>query len=66
MPYFGHQDAWDEKYYIRKGTKDSFRTFGERIEISKEQISEYDPEGIRNEISKRKIYIIRLRKAGLM
>jgi hypothetical protein len=66
MPYFWHQDACDKKFYIRKGTKDSFRTFGERIEISKEQISEYDPEGIGTEISKRKIYIKRLREMGLM
>lgn len=66
MPYFWHHDAVDGKYYIQKGTKDSFRTFGERIEISKEQINEYDAEGIGNEISERDMYIRRLRRVGLM
>ena len=42
MPFFWTQDAEDKKYYIRKGTKDSYSTFGERIEISKEDISKYD------------------------
>lgn len=66
MPYFWYQDSGDGKYYIQKGSMDSFETFGERIEISKEQISEYDSYGIGNEISKRYIYIRRLRRDGLM
>ena len=66
MPYFWHSDAGDGKYYIRKGTEDSFRTFGERIEIKKEDINKYDSGGIGNEISKTNMYTIRLKEAGLL
>lgn len=66
MPFFWTQDVGDMNYYIRKGTKDSYRTAGERIEISKEDISKYDPYGIGNEISERERYIKRLREAGLI
>ncbi|MDF2822199.1 MAG: hypothetical protein K0R15_2647 [Clostridiales bacterium] len=65
MPYFWHQDAGDRKDYIQKGTTDSFRTFGERIKISKNDIFNYEPEGIGNEISVRNRYLKRLREAGL-
>ncbi|WP_168121768.1 immunity 26/phosphotriesterase HocA family protein [Paenibacillus sp. HB172176] len=66
MPYFWTQDAGNLKYYIRKGTMDSFRTIGERIEIAKEEIHNYDPYGIGNEISERKRYIKKLVLAGLL
>lgn len=66
MPFFWQQDAGDKKYYIRKGTNDSFRTFGDRIEISKDEINRYEPGGIGNEISERNRYIKRLREAGLI
>lgn len=66
MPYFWHQDAADKKYYIQKGTSDSFRTFGERIEISKDETYKYESEGIGNEISEKNRYIKRLRESGLM
>lgn len=66
MPYFWHQDAGDLKYYIRKGSSDSYRTIGERIEISKEKIHQYEPAGIGTEISERNRYIERLREAGLV
>lgn len=66
MPYFWTQDAGDKKFYIRKGTNDSHRTYGERIEITKEDINKYESYGIGNEISERNKYIKRLHEVGLI
>ncbi|NLD46555.1 MAG: hypothetical protein GX660_05075 [Clostridiaceae bacterium] len=66
MPYFWSQDCGNWKYFIRKGTSDSFDTAGERIEISKEDIDKYEPYGIGNEISERNRYMRRLKQAGLL
>lgn len=66
IPYFWTQDAGDKKYYIRKGTNNSYETFGDRIEISKDDIYKYEPYGIGNQISERNRYIRKLREAGLM
>lgn len=65
MPLFWTQDAGDLKYYIRKGSADSFHTIGERVEILKENIHNYEPYGIGNENTERNRYIKRLRDAGL-
>lgn len=66
MPYFWTQDAGDMKYYISKGMETSFSTEKERIEISKEEIWGYNPEGIGNEISETRRYVRRLEEAGLL
>ena len=66
MPFFWTQDAGDKRYYIRKGEKDSHETYGERIEIAKEDINKYESYGIGNEISEKNRYIKRLRESGLM
>lgn len=66
MPFFWHQDLGDMKYYIRKGMPDCFETFGERIEISKDDIDKYEGEGIGDGYSERDIYIKRLKKVGLL
>jgi len=66
MPYFWNQDSGDMKYYIRKGTQDSYRTTGERTEIQKEDIYKYGSFGIGNEISEKIKYMRRLKEAGLM
>lgn len=66
MPYFWTKDAMDQKYYIRKGSTDSYDTAGERIEITKEEIQNYELKGIGNEISECKRYIKKLVLAGLL
>ena len=66
MPYFWTQDAGNGKYFISKGTEDSFRTEAEHIEISKKETYQYETEGIGNEISEVKRYIRRLKEAGLI
>lgn len=66
MPYFWSQDIGDMKYFIRKGSSDSFDTEGERIEIPKEDIDKYEAYGIGNEISVRNKYIRRLKQASLI
>lgn len=65
MPFFWKQDAGDKKYYIRKGSNDSFHTIGERIEIPKADIHNYELNGIGNEVTESSRYIKRLREAGL-
>ncbi|NLD46554.1 MAG: hypothetical protein GX660_05070 [Clostridiaceae bacterium] len=66
MPLFWHIDSGDMKYYIRKGMPDCFETFGERVEISKDDIDKYEGEGIGDGYSERNIYIKRLKKVGLL
>ena len=66
MPYFWTQDAANKKYSIRRGTPDSFMTYGEHIEIRKEDIDKYDMFGIGNEISFGRRYVRRLKEAGLL
>jgi hypothetical protein len=66
MPFLWHQDAWDKKYYIKKGSPDSYRTVGERFEISEDDVLKYDPYGIGNVISKTRTYKRRLTENGLL
>lgn len=66
MPYFWTQDAGDMKYYIYKGSQDSYEISGGRKEISKEEIMQYNPYGIGNEISEVQRYMRKLRQVGLL
>lgn len=66
MPYFWYKDSFFGKYYIEKGSEDSYKTIGESIEISKDDIHNYNSYGIGDELFETKIYVNRLRNEGLM
>ena len=66
MPYFWTRDVGYDKYYISKGTETSYRTVSECIEISKEDVYKYAAAGIGSEGYVQKIYIRRLKEAGII
>lgn len=66
MPYFWYRDWSDLKYYVEKGSEESYCTVGERVEISKKDIEDckYCGSGIANELYNHNVYIKRLKKFG--
>lgn len=65
MPYFWTQDAFSRKFYLEKGT-DTYETEYTGIEISKDEIENYDAYGIGDKFAVKKMYIIKLRKLNLI
>lgn len=65
MPYFWTYDSGFKKYFLIKGT-DDYLGEDTGIEISKEEIENYDGYGIGTTISVRNFYIHRLRKINML
>lgn len=66
MPYFVYDDCGDGKWYIKKGSEESYSLIGERIEIPERERFNYEMKGIGNEISEPRTYMRRLIEAGLV
>lgn len=65
MPYFWTYDSGFKKYFLIKGT-DDYLGEDTGIELSKEEIDNYDAYGIGTPISVRNIYIHKLRKVNML
>jgi hypothetical protein len=65
MPYFCTYDSGYKKYFLVKGT-DTYLGEDTGIEISKDEIKNYEPYGILDEIAVRNVYIKRLRNQNML